>query len=180
MKKRVLVKRYVQGFLNTVKDEGEYQALYQELLGFHELLATQEEMRETLLSHFLPTSKKVELAGELLTKASYQRKNLRFILLLIENGRFELFPEMLESLPEFWNKSKGVSTYEVTSVVPLTEDQKSRLAKKLEWLAKKPVFLKYRRDPSLIGGISVQKGNIIYDASIKGNLERLKQLIIEG
>jgi F-type H+-transporting ATPase subunit delta len=73
-----------------------------------------------------------------------------------------------------------VSTYEVVSVVPLNEDQKSRLTKKLEWLEKKPVFLKYREDPSLVGGLSVQKGNIIYDASISGSLERLKQLIIEG
>ena len=178
MKKRVLVKRYAHGFLNTAKDEGEYQALYQELLGFQELLTAQEELRETLLSPFLPTSKKVEIAEEFLTKASYQRKNLRFIL--IENGRFDLFSEMLESLPEFWMESKGVSVFEVTSVVPLTEVQKSRLEKKLEWLEKKPVFLKYRKEPSLVGGISVQKGNIIYDASIRGNLERLKQLIIEG
>ena len=180
MKKRVLVKRYAQGFLNTIKDEAEYQSLYQELREFNELLTTQEKLREMLLSPFLPTSKKVELAGEILTKASYRGKNLRFILLLIENGRFVLFPEMLESLPEFWNELKGVSTYEVTSAAPLSEDQKLRLTKKLEWLEKKPVFLKYRRDPSLIGGISVQKGNIIYDASVKGNLDRLKQLIIEG
>jgi F-type H+-transporting ATPase subunit delta len=180
MKKRVLVKRYIQGFLKTIKDENEYEALSQELLGFHELLKVQDELRETLLSPFLPTGKKVELAEEILTKASYQGKNLRFILLLIENGRFELFPEMLESLHEFWNESKGVSTFEVTSVVPLTEDQKRKLTKKLEWLEKKPVFLKYREDPSLVGGISVQKGNIIFDASIRGNLERLKQIIIEG
>jgi len=180
MKKRVLVKRYAQGFLKTIKDEKEYEALYQELLGFHELLTSQEELRETLISPFLPTSKKVELAEELLTKSSYQGKNLRFILLLIENGRFQFFPEMLESLPEFWNELKGVSTYEVTSAVPLTEDQKKRLIKKLERLEKKPIFLKYRKDPSLIGGLSVQKGHVVYDASIKGNLERLKQLIIEG
>jgi len=180
MKKRVLVKRYTQGFINTIKDEDEYKALYQKLLEFHALLKDQKELRESLRSPFLPKSKKEELAEELLTRASFQRKNLRLVLLLIENGRFELFPEILESLPEFWNKSRGVSTYEVTSVIPLNEDQKKRLAKKLEWLEKKPVFLKYREDPSLVGGLSVQKGNIIYDASIRGNLERLKHLIIEG
>ena len=180
MKKRVLVKRYSQGFLNTVRDEDEYKALYQELRGFQELLTDQEELRRTLLSPFLPTSKKVELAEELLTRASFQRKNKRFILLLIENGRFEIFSELLESLPEFWNESKGVATYEVSSVIPLTEDQKMKLTKKLEQLEQKPVFLKYREDSSLVGGLSVQKGNIIYDASIRGNLERLKHLIIEG
>jgi F-type H+-transporting ATPase subunit delta len=180
MKKRVLVKRYAQGFLKSIKDEKEHEALYQELLGFHELLTTHDELQGILLSPFLPTSKKVELAEDLLTKLSYQGKNLRFILLLIDNGRFQFFPEILESMPEFWNELKGVSTYEVTSAVPLTEDQKKRLIKKLERLEKKPIFLKYRKDPSLIGGISIQKGHVVYDASVKGNLERLKQLIIEG
>ena len=170
MKKRVLVKRYAQGFLKSIKDEKEYEALYQELLGFHELLTTHDELQGTLLSPFLPTSKKVELAEDLLTKLSYRGKNLRFILLLIDNGRFQFFPEILESMPEFWNELKGVTTYEVTSAVPLTEDR----------LEKKPIFLKYRKDPSLIGGISIQKGHVVYDASVKGNLERLKQLIIEG
>ena len=170
----------VHARLNTVKDEDEYKVLYQELRGFQELLTDQEELRRTLLRPFLPTSKKVELAEELLTKASFQRKNKRFILLLIENGRFEIFPELLESLPELWNESKGVATYEVSSVIPLTEVQIMKLTQKLEQLEQKPVFLKYREDPSLVGGLSVQKGNIIYDASIRGNLERLKHLIIEG
>jgi len=180
MKNRVLVKRYAQGFLNTMKDEDEYQAHYQELLGFQKILSDHRELRESLLSAFLPKGKKTDLTKKLLTKASYQQKNVRFILLLLENGRFELFSEILDSLPEFWNESKGISTFEVASVIPLTEDQKRRLTQRLERLEKKPVFLKFRKDPSLIGGLSVQKGNIVYDASIRGNLERLKQRIIEG
>jgi F-type H+-transporting ATPase subunit delta len=180
MTKRVLVKRYAQGFIRAIKDEDEYLTLYQELLGFEEILTAQKELSDTLLSPFLPTGKKVELAGEVVTKASFQPKNQRFIRLLVENGRFELFHEILESLPEFWNESKGISTFVVTSVIPLTDDQKQRLVKKLEVLEKKPVFLKYRQDSDLVGGLSVQKGNIIYDASVRGNLERLKQLIIEG
>ena len=52
--------------------------------------------------------------------------------------------------------------------------------KKLELLENKPVFLKYRSDPSLVGGLSIRKGNIVYDVSIRGNLGRLKENIIEG
>jgi F-type H+-transporting ATPase subunit delta len=177
---RVLVKRYAQGYLNTIKDDDEYQVHYQELCGFQELLMDQTLLQESLLSPFLPISKKMDLAKEVLTKASYKTKNVRFILLLIENSRFMLFSEILENLPEFWNELKGIATFEVFSVIPLTEDQMRRLTEKLERLEKKPVFLKYRKDPSLIGGLSVQKGNIVYDASIRGNLERLKQLVIEG
>jgi len=50
----------------------------------------------------------------------------------------------------------------------------------LELLEKRPVSLKYRSDSTLVGGLSIRRGNIIYDVSIRGNLDRLKEIIIEG
>ncbi len=40
--------------------------------------------------------------------------------------------------------------------------------------------LKYRLDGSLIGGLALRKGNVEYDVSLKGGLERLREKIIEG
>jgi F-type H+-transporting ATPase subunit delta len=62
----------------------------------------------------------------------------------------------------------------------LSESQKERLKAKLERLEQKPVFLEFKTDLSLVGGLSIRRGNIIYDVSIRGNLERLKENIIEG
>ncbi|MBN1224286.1 MAG: ATP synthase F1 subunit delta [Candidatus Aminicenantes bacterium] len=180
MNKRILVKRYAQGFLNTIKDESEFQLHYRELLEFEELLAGQKKLQELFQSQFLPLSKKKDLVRELSDRSKFQPKNKRYILLLIENGRIDLFQDILEYLPELWNELKGIATFEVSSVIPLTEGQRKKLEEKLERLEEKPVFLKFREDPSLIGGISVRRGNIVYDASIQGNLERLKEKIIEG
>jgi ATP synthase F1 delta subunit len=97
----------------------------------------------------------------------------------VENDRLEFFEDILEFLPDLWNEEKGVSTFEVSSVVPLNEAQKEKLKKKLELLENKPVFLKYRSNPFLVGGLSLRQGNIVYDVSIRGNLDRLKENIIE-
>ncbi|MHC4737145.1 MAG: ATP synthase F1 subunit delta, partial [Planctomycetota bacterium] len=86
----------------------------------------------------------------------------------------------IESLPEVWNEQKGTYTFEVASVVPLTDEQRKKLGKKLELLEKRPVELKYRIDPELVGGLWVRRGNIVYDVSIKGNLMKLKEEISEG
>jgi len=51
---------------------------------------------------------------------------------------------------------------------------------KLERLEKKPVVLKYRIDPELVGGLMIKRKNIVYDISIKGSLLKLKEKIIEG
>jgi F-type H+-transporting ATPase subunit delta len=180
MKHRVLVKRYSQGLVNAIRDEEEFAAIHEELRHFLGLLESREKLKEVLQSPFLPLTKKKDLTDELLRTLSYKPKTARFISLCVENNRLEFMADMLDFLPEHWNEEKGVSTFVVSSVVPLSESQKERLREKLKQLEQKPVSLKFRTDPSLVGGLSIRRGNIIYDVSIQGNLDRLKEKIIEG
>jgi F-type H+-transporting ATPase subunit delta len=177
MKSRDLEKRYTQGLINSAKDEREFLVLCRQLHSFNDLLSTQKELKKALASPFIPSAKKNEIAREILTRASFEDKALRFLLLLIENDRIALLPGILEFLPVLWNEEKGISTFEVSSVLPLTEDQKRKLEEKLHRLEDRPVSLTYRIDPSLIGGLSIRKGNIVFDVSISGSLEKLREII---
>lgn len=180
MKNLIIIKRYAQGFVNSLKDKQEFTVLYKQLTAFENLLSTQKEVKDALTSRFLAVTKKKEIAEQILEKMEMEKKVLRFILLLVQNNRLELLSAIWKSLPDVWDKTKGISIFEVFSVVPLTDKQKQKLKEKLEYLEKKPVSLKYEIDPTLIGGLSVKKGNVIYDISIKGNLMRLKELMSEG
>jgi len=180
MRNRVLVKRYSQGLVNAVHDEEEFAAILKELRDFLELLEAQPKLKVVLQSRFLPLKKKEDLLNEVLQTLSFRPKTARFIGLCVDNDRLEFLPEILGFLPELWNEEKGISTFEVFSVVPLSEAQKEKLKQKLEGLEQRPVFLKYASDPSLVGGLSIRRGNIVYDVSIRGNLDRLKEKIIEG
>ena len=107
------------------------------------------------------------------------KKASRLILLLVENNRVELLSDILESLPEAWNEKNGIYTFEVASVVPLTDGQKKNLEKKLELSEKRPVVLKFRIDPALVGGLWIKRGNMVYDVSIKGSLMKMKEKAYE-
>ncbi|MGB2843723.1 MAG: ATP synthase F1 subunit delta, partial [Candidatus Aminicenantaceae bacterium] len=179
MKDQILIKRYTQGLVNSIKDEEELSALSGELSDFAELLEKHKELKNTLCSQFLPTTKKIQVAEDILVKKSLGKKISRFILLLVENNRLELLLDIIKSLPDVWNEEKGIYTFDVVSVVPLTEAQRKDLKNKLELLERRPVVLKYRIDPELVGGLWIQRGNIVYDASIKGDLMKLKEKICE-
>jgi F-type H+-transporting ATPase subunit delta len=180
MKNEILTKRYTQGLINSVKDEAEFSILSEQISDFSGLLQRHKELKGILSSPLLPLSKKKQIAKEILVKESVAEKTLRFILLVVENMRIELLPEIVESMPEAWNEKKGVSTLEVASVVPLSDKQKKKLQERLTKLEKKQVSLKYRIDPELIAGLWIKRGNIVYDVSLKGSLLNLKDKIIEG
>jgi F-type H+-transporting ATPase subunit delta len=179
MRSQILIRRYAQGLISSAKDEGEFGSLYGELSEFEKFLSVHTKLQDTLKSPFLPATKKTEIAAQILERSSIGDKAKRFLLLLVENSRLALLPEILERLPVLWNEEHGIATFEVSSVIPLNPAQKKRLEKKLALLEHSPVTLTYKIDPSLIGGLSIRKGNIVYDASIQGDLERLKQKMAE-
>ncbi len=180
MKTQILTKRYAQGLVSSIKDEKEFEVLSPQLIGFYDLLSAHEELRVALTSPFLPPSKKIQIAEEILDEGGLKGKIRRFILLLVENNRLELLPEIVDLFPLVWDERQGIATIEVASASRLSEDQKTKLKKKLEILERGPVSLTYTIDPELIGGLSLKKGNIVYDVSIKGSLEILKERISEG
>lgn len=180
MKNLVLVKRYCQGLLGSVRSAEEYASSLEELKSFAKLLEDQKELNLTLMTPFLPASRKIKVAEEILRRLELQPKIRRFLLLLVENERLELLPDILSLLPDLWNEAQGVVTFEVFSVVPLKPEQETKVQRELENLEQRPVALKFHKDPSLIGGISLRKGNVVYDVSLKGSLEQLREKIIEG
>lgn len=207
MRSQVLIRRYTQGLVNAIDDQAEYDKLYDNLKAFKAMLAEQPKLLNMLQSPFLPVSKRTAIADEILSRMFnieppveipsieaaepesfspvrddllVDAKTARFLLLLIEHERLSIFNAILDGLPGAWNEEQGITTFEVASVTELSDEQKKRLAAKLEMLERRPVALTYIIDPALIGGLSIRKGNIVYDVSIAGSLQRLKEQIIEG
>jgi F-type H+-transporting ATPase subunit delta len=180
MKNQILVNKYAQGLVQAVKDESEFAAVLADLHTFLDLHATHAGLRNALASPFIEASKKARLLAAVLAVSKASGKTVRLLGLLLEHGRLDLAGDITAVLPEAWNERRGVLTFEVTSVIPLTDTQKNRLQETLEAVEKKPVSLVYGIDPGIVGGLALKRGHIVYDASIQGNLDRMKKQIQQG
>jgi F-type H+-transporting ATPase subunit delta len=180
MIKLILVKRYAQGLAGALGDDAEFTAVFRELTEFQEQISGHAALKEILASPFVDARKKTRVIQDILAALDLQEKTRRIILLLLEHGRLNLLGAILEELPALWNERRGVTTFEVSSVVSLGEGQKKKLQERLERLEGRPVFLRYSIDPGLVAGLSLKKGNLIYDASVRGNLAKIKERISEG
>jgi len=177
MKNQTLVRKYAHGLVHAVKDEAEFSSVLGELRSFLDLFAGHAGLREALDSPFVAKEKKAGILQTVLAKSGAGEKTARFLDLLAGHGRLDLVGDIVAWLPEAWNERLGILTFEVTSVVPLTDVQKDRLRETLEAVEQAPVRLVYRLDPAIVGGLAVRRGSIVYDASLEGNLSRLKEQI---
>ncbi len=180
MLKLILVKRYAQGMAGALGDDAEFAVISRELAEFQERISSHAALKEILASPFVDARKKTRVIQDVLAVSGFADKTRRFILLLLENSRLDLLGDILEELPALWHESRGVATFEVSSVVSLGEVQKRELQERLERLEGRPVFLRYSIDPGLVAGLSLKKGDVVYDASVKGHLAKIKERISEG
>lgn len=180
MQSRTLVRRYAGGLAQAISDDLEFEKLSGELARLVGLITGHEELKAALASPFLPVSRKNRIVEEMLATHALEEKTIRFLRLLMGHNRLNLLEEIAVELPRFWMKEKGIVAFEICSAVPLKPEQKESLERKLEALENKRVNLDFRIDPALLGGLSLKKGNIVYDVSIKGQLTRLKEKISEG
>jgi F-type H+-transporting ATPase subunit delta len=180
MRSHILVKRYAQGLVGALRDDTEFELVAEELGRFRKLATGHKEFKEALANPFVAAKKKNRMIKDVLAVSSFSEKTSRFLTLLLAHHRLELLEGILQALPVLWNERKGVSTFEVSSVVSLAEVQKKKLQAELERLERRPVCLHFLLDPGLVAGISLKKGNFVYDASLRGHLEKIKEKIIEG
>jgi F-type H+-transporting ATPase subunit delta len=180
MKNLKLIKKYTQGLADATAGEKEFLSIEKELSDFSAFLSEQKKLKEVLSSPFLSRNKKIQIVNDILKRKKLNPKANRFVMILFENNRIELLPDILDYFPVLWKEKKGIFTYEVASVVPLNPIQKKKLEKKLEALENNRVLLKYKIDSQLLGGLTIKRGNAVYDISLKGNLSKMKEKIIQG
>jgi len=175
MRNLALVKKYAEGLVQAVQDEREFASVGAEVKSFLDLFTSRPDLHRSLVSPFVNARRRSAILHEILARLGTGPKASRFIGLLFGHKRLEALPAIVAALPLAWSEKHGVVTYEVTSAVPLTAGQTERLARGLEASEKRPVRLVPRIDPAVVGGLSLRKGHIVYDASVEGQLTALKE-----
>ncbi len=179
MKNPTLVKRYAEGLARALPREDEYNSVRGRLAAFNAMIEGREDLRAALLRPFLNTTRKAALVHALLDAIKADGKTVRFLDLLLRHGRLEILPDILDALPSAWRAAHGMPTYEIRSVAALTPAQRTALEAELARLESRSVHCEYGLDPALLGGLTVRKGNRVFDVSLKGQLDKLKDTISE-
>jgi F-type H+-transporting ATPase subunit delta len=105
----------------------------------------------------------------------------RFLHVLNRHGRLNLLPAIARQGRAIWDRRQNRVYVTVRSASPLDEGQQAALHERLARLTGGAVpIVRLEVDPALIGGLVVQIGDDVYDASVRNRLEQLRRKLIEG
>lgn len=170
---RVLAGRYAAALFQAAAGKSEDQKVHAELGAARELLLSQD----SLLRHprVAAADKKKLVHSHLDGKVG--PTTLRFLELLIEKKRYELFPMIAAMYARLAADKRGVVKAVVRVARPLTSDAQKNLVARLKHFAGKDIELEVKEDPELIGGVAVKIGDWVLDSSLRGQLRRMRESI---
>lgn len=176
MSNSIVANRYAAALFQVAKENDQVALIGEQMSVVKEVLQQTPELLFFLKLPKVDMSKKKELVKQAFSTASPFIVNT--LLLMMENHREDHLLEMAEEYIALANNERGIAEATVTSVRPLNEEEKFSLSAVLaEKVGKQTLKIENVVDPKLLGGLKVRIGNRIIDGSLRGKLDRLKQLI---
>jgi F-type H+-transporting ATPase subunit delta len=170
-------RRYAKVFFNLARETGRVDDIRRDLIGLQNLLRQSPDLSSFLTNYLVPAELRIEalrsLFEEKLNDLTY-----RFLMVLEEQKRLKQLAPITDFFNELYDQEQGMLKAKITSARPLTDEQLAALRRKLEGRFKKQVTVEPKVNPALLGGFTVQVGDVIYNSSTVHQLEVFKQMLI--
>jgi len=177
----VFASRYARALADVVLEAKLNPAeVRQQLEDFAATFACSKELREVLLNPSLPTAKRAAILDAVNRRISCGPKVRNFLAVLISRERLAALSEIVEEYRLEMNRRLEISDAEVLTARPLQDQEREKLEREVAQLAGTKVNATFRQDKSLIGGAIVRIGSTIYDGSVRGRLERLRERLVSS
>jgi F-type H+-transporting ATPase subunit delta len=177
----VFAARYARAFADVVLEaklnttEVEHQ-----LEDFAATFAGSKDLKELLLNPSISAQKRVAILDTVNGRIGCGPKVRNFLAVLIRHERLAELAEILEEYRLEMNRRLAISDAEVVTARPLKDQERAKLEGQVAELAGNKVNATFREDKSLIGGAIVRIGSTIYDGSVRGRLERLRERLVSS
>jgi F-type H+-transporting ATPase subunit delta len=171
---------YAEAFLNAAEKDGQVDAALGELEeALSDVFVDHPRFAELLIAGGLPEEQRDRLLVTI-----FEGRALpvvaRFVRVLNRHGRLGLLGTIVQQARQMWDRRQNRRQVTVRSAAPLDDGQRAALRDRLAtMLAAEPV-VRYEVDPALIGGLVVQAGDVVYDTSVRAQLERMRREIVRG
>ena len=175
------VARYASAFADVVADARLDAAAIDRQ--FSDFLATWEgsaELREFFINPAIPAAQKVEILDKLNAKLGLQKELRNLLAVLISNNRIGHVVEVAAAYRRILQQQSGIRPAEIVTARVLSADERGALVAELAKVAGAKLDPSFKLDSSILGGAVVRIGSTVYDGSVRGRLDRLKEALTAG
>lgn len=171
-----IARRYARALLDVTAESQRTDAVATQLDSLVKAFEKSPELSDVLLNPAYSRAQRAQVVESLIQLAGNLDPILANTLrLLVERNRLIYLPDLARVFREMADTRAGRVRGQVTSAAPLAPDTLEQLRKNLQQLTQRDVILEQKVDPSLLGGVAAQVGSVLYDGSLRTQLEQMRR-----
>lgn len=167
--------RYARALAEVLGPQGDYRRVLRELDDFAAAYGVNADLRGLFESPTVTVEDKTRVLAAILERMGAAPVTANFLRVVLANYRLNLIDQIREAFRKLAYQRLGVTEVRIESAARLTETEQQTLRARFAELTGRQVELKFHLNPGLLGGILAQIQSTVYDGSIRGSLERIRQ-----
>ena len=180
MSLRTSATRYAKALFDVgLAENAELAKLSADLSEVTELITENTELRLAMARASVPDAARIAIIEQVADKLGVATQVKKLLVVLTRGRRLNLLPDLSEVFRERLLQHQNIVRADVTSAAPLSPEKTKALAEHLAQVTGKKVELSMSVDPALLGGVVARIGGTVYDGSVKTQLQRLRQELVE-
>jgi F-type H+-transporting ATPase subunit delta len=169
---------YARSLFEVAKEQDKLDVVREQLGAFVDALSQTRELQVFFFSPYFSTQEKKDGLNRAVTDADPVVQN--FLELLIEKHRMPVLFRVRANYDAMWERENKLLPVNITSAVELDEATVRQLGDRISQQTSRKVELSSRVEPDILGGIVVQVGNSVLDASVRNRLEQLRRQVAKA
>ena len=149
----------------------------QEAQSIAQLVASSQQLRDVWEAPSIPAEQKRALLDAIVAREGISRSVRNFVAVLIDHRRIKFLEPIVKEFGQELNRRMGFIEAQIVSARELGQSERTELEAQVAKLTGHKVRAQYAQDGSILGGAIIKVGSTIYDGSVKGQLERIREAI---
>lgn len=175
-----IARRYARALFGLGQELGDPEALLADLEAFTDAVEANEDLSRVMFTPIHPRAERRAVVAEVAEKLDGRAELRAFVMILVDENRTKLLPDVRQSFRELVEEAAGRVTAEIVSARPLDEAELERIRGALSRRVGAEVRLETSVDPELIGGVVAKVGDLLFDGSVRSQLGALGESLRKG
>jgi F-type H+-transporting ATPase subunit delta len=171
-----IVDTYAKAIHDIASAEGKLQVVEDELFRLGQIVESNDQLRSALTDSLVAVERRQQVVEDIL-KGKASGTTFGAVSMIVAAGHAGDLPAIARAVVERGAAARNHAVAEVRSAVPLSDDQRARLAAALKKSTGKDVEIKVVIDPTVLGGIVTQIGDTVIDGSVRHRLNRVRETL---
>lgn len=170
-----IARRYAKALFGLAVEQGRVEAWSDALVSLQAAVDGSPDLNDVLSNPVYSRDQRREIVRGLAKAGKLDPEPTNLLFLLGDRNRLSVLADVVRNFRELADAKLGRIRAHVTTAVPLQPAAEKALAEKLSRATKNQVIIERAVDPELLGGVVARVGSLVFDGSLKSQLEALRR-----